>query len=342
MIRLLFFTLICSCSTPKIVSPTHTFERVKIAFGSCANEKEGSSAVWNQMAKGDLTAVVLLGDTPYIDTTNLDVQRRRYQEFAEVPAFAKLTSSVPLYSTWDDHDFGRNDTDGNLEGKDNSRKAFMEFRNNPSYGESGQGIYTKFTQGDVTVFLLDTRWFAKTEGDANNPTLLGTQQWAWLERELNASTSTFNILACGMVFNDSVRLGKSDCWGKYPIEYARLLSIIKKYPPKNVTLVSGDIHWSRVLKHNTESKVGYDLYEFITSPIHERLIQWANPPDDRVLFSIGEVNSFLIMETMPSDHLGMPPRLRFTITNKNGDNLYQKIIQSNDDLIKNANKESNF
>ncbi len=314
MLRLFLLAMLCSCSA------NHKPEQVKIAFGSCANEKEGSSLVWKQMAKENLTALVLLGDTPYIDTTDLEVQRRRYQEFASVPAFASLVKEVPLYSTWDDHDFGRNDTDGNLAGKENSRKAFMEFRKNPSYGEHDQGIYTKFTQGDVTVFLLDTRWFAKTEGSETNPTLLGAQQWEWLERELGSSNSTFYVIACGMVFNDSVRPGKPDCWGRYPIEFARLLSVIKNSEKQHVVLVGGDVHWSRVLKHDTESKVGYDLYEFITSPIHEKLIEAANPPDERVIFSIGEINSFLLMETNSDDEL------QFTITNKDGDELYVQTI----------------
>ena len=86
----------------------------RIAFGSCANEKEGSSKVWDRMNEEKIDALVLLGDTPYIDTTNLEVQQKRYQEFAAVPAFANLVAHTPVYSTWDDHDFGRNDTDGNL------------------------------------------------------------------------------------------------------------------------------------------------------------------------------------------------------------------------------------
>ena len=330
MIRLLIIGLVCSLQSPEDGGAS---ERVKIAFGSCANEKEGSSLVWNQMAKEDLTALVLLGDTPYIDTTDLEVQRKRYKEFAEVLPFAQLVSKVPLYSTWDDHDFGRNDTDGNLAGKENSRQAFIEHRNNPSYGENDQGIYTKFSQGDVTIFLLDTRWFAKTEGNSNNPTLLGAQQWEWLERELNESKTTFNVIACGMVFNNSVRPGKSDCWGKYPVEYARLLSLIKKSAPKTAVLVGGDVHWSRLLKHETKSKVGYDLHEFVTSPIHEKLIEAANPPDDRLLFSRGEVNSFLLMEIIENQEEDLPPQLRFTFTNKNGEELYKRTIVSNEELI---------
>ena len=292
----------------------------RIAFGSCADEKEGSSKVWNRMNEDGIDALVLLGDTPYIDTTDLAVQRKRYQEFAAVPAFANLVAHTPVYSTWDDHDFGRNNTDGNLEGKENSRQAFSENRPNPSFGENDQGIYTSFKQGPVEVFLLDARWFARTEISENNiPTLLGKQQWDWLERSLKASTAPFKILACGMIFNGATRPGKTDYWGNYPTEYYRLLSILKRHEISGVTLVSGDIHWSRVIQHDTKSKIGYDLIEFITSPIHEKLILVANAPHDGDLFSIGEVNSFLLLNATTNDE---HQTLTMTITNASGEALY--------------------
>jgi alkaline phosphatase D len=134
----------------------------RIAFGSCADEGDGSASVWRRMEGDEVTALVLLGDTPYIDTTDLARQRARYRAFAQPADFARLVSHVPVYSTWDDHDFGRNDTDGNLPGKENSRQAVTEYRPNPSFGENGEGIYTNFRQGPVEVFLLDARWFART------------------------------------------------------------------------------------------------------------------------------------------------------------------------------------
>jgi len=298
----------------------------RIAFGSCANEKEGSSKVWNQMNEQKINALVLLGDTPYIDTTDLGVQRKRYQEFAAVPAFANLVAHTPVYSTWDDHDFGRNDTDGNLKGKENSRQAFSEHRPNPTVGENGQGIYTSFKQGPVEVLLLDARWFARTEISENNiPTLLGQQQWDWLERELKASTAPFKILACGMIFNGATRPGKTDHWGDYPIEYYRLLSIIKRNSISGVVLVSGDIHWSRVIQHNTKAKIGYDLIEFITSPIHEKLISAANAPHEGDLFSVGEINSFLLLDATTNNDR---QSIKMTITNASGESLYVYKLDS--------------
>lgn len=271
-----------------------------IAFGSCANEEAGSSAVWKRMLARQISALVLLGDTPYIDTTDLKMQRARYRAFAMVPAFAQLVGHTPVYSTWDDHDFGLNDTDGNLPGKENSRKAFGEYRPNPSIGEAGQGIYTKFRQGPVEVFLLDTRWFARTQGDAEEPTLLGDKQWQWLERSLTASTAPFKVLACGMVFNDAVRPGKTDCWGVYPKEYDRLIDLLARTHTTGAMLVSGDVHWSRVIAHDTKHQLGYTLVECVTSPIHEHLIKAADAPHPGLIFSIGEPNSFLVVEAAKS------------------------------------------
>lgn len=302
-------------------------KKCRIAFGSCADEGEGSSSVWKRIEEEGTTALVLLGDTPYIDTTNLKVQRKRYKDFASVPSFAKLISHTPLYSTWDDHDFGRNDSDGNLEGKENSRQAFSEYRPNPSFGENNQGIYTSFKQGSAEIFLLDTRWFAGTETKDSKPTLLGEQQWKWLERSLAASSSPYKILACGMVFNNAVRPFKKDYWGGYPSEYKRLLDLIAKIDATGVILVSGDIHWSRVIRHDTSKQIGYDLHEFITSPIHEKLIITANAPHPGLVYSIGEPNSFLLLETDVREGVeGDMETLTMSLRNASGKILYEQLF----------------
>ena len=286
-----------------------------IAFGSCAKEAEGSGRVWDRINALDPDALVLLGDTPYIDTTELKTQRRRYREFAMFPPFARLATHIPVYATWDDHDFGRNDTDGRLEGKENSRRAFIEYRPNPTAGEVGNGIYTRFRQGPMDVFLLDTRWFARTEGDGLTWTLLGKQQWAWLERSLKASDAPFKVLACGMVFNGSVRPGKSDCWGVYASEYARLRTLIDGMP--GVVLVSGDVHWSRELEHDATGD--WPLVEFVTSPVHEHLIAAANPDHPLVRWSRGEVNTFLVLDADATT-------LRASFMNADGALLHSRVL----------------
>ena len=283
---------------------------VRVGFGSCANEGAGSSSVWNRMALDKVDAVVLLGDTPYIDTTDLSVQRARHRAFCQVPGFARLAREVPVYATWDDHDFGRNDTDGRLDGKENSRQAFLEYRPNPSAGEDGEGIHTNFRIGDLEIFLLDARWFARTEESEfapGQPSLLGRSQWAWLRARLAESTAPFKAITTGMIFNGSVRPLKTDYWSFYPHELNALFELIAELELSGVILVGGDIHRQRVVRHDTRKVVGYDLVEFISSPVHEGIIESANQPHPGLLFDGGEVNMYVQLEVDPG---GPEPVLR--------------------------------
>ena len=291
---------------------------VRLAFGSCAREDEGSSAVWRQMSAVDPHAVVLLGDTPYIDSTDLAVQRRRYAEFAAVPDFQRLLRNRSLYATWDDHDFGRNDTDGNVKGKENSRRAFAEYHANASYGDGRAGIYTKFRRGGVEVFLLDTRFFAATEPspfDEDRPSLLGKQQWQWLRRELKASIAPFKVLACGMIWNGAVRPGKRDHWATYPHERQALFDYIGQEKITGVILVGGDVHRTRVLRHHTSGSAGYRIPELITSPVHDGVIETANAPHPALIHDSGEPNTFLLMTV---DNKSKPATLDARFLNKDG------------------------
>jgi len=281
-------------TTPPTDGPTTS----RLVFGSCANEEPGSSAVWRRIQTLDPQAVVLLGDTPYIDSVDLKVQRQRHGEFLAVPAFQELVAGRSLYATWDDHDFGRNDTNGILPGKENSRRAFIEYHANPSYGDGKQGIYTKFRRGNVEVFLLDTRFFAATEMSPvapDKPSLLGKKQWTWLLAGLKQSQASFKILACGMVWNKAVRPGKQDQWGTYEHEREALFKFIGDESISGVVLIGGDVHRTRVLSHLTSKTAGYRIPELTTSPIHESIIDRANQPHPGLVFDSGTANSFLLL-----------------------------------------------
>lgn len=277
--------------------------RTRLAFGSCADIDESTARTWRQIARESPDALVLIGDTPYIDTTDLAVQRARYRLFDGAPDFERLTASMPLFATWDDHDFGRNDTDGRLPGRENSRRAFLEYRPIEPAGDGTGGLYTSFRSGPVEVFILDTRWFAKTEPAperADLPSLLGEAQWAWLAQRLRESTAPCKVVASSMVWNNRVRPLKGDCWGAYPHEFERFQRIVRESGAAGVVLVSGDVHRSRVLVHPTREAVGYDLVEFVTSPLHARVHSDAAVTGPEVGFDRGVASSFLLLEARES------------------------------------------
>ena len=250
--------------------------RVCLAFGSCAHSKP--LKLWQQMHDQGAQGLVLLGDTPYIDSTDLAVLREKHRGFLRVPQLSNLIRTTPTWATWDDHDFGKNDSDGTLPGKEHSRRAFVEYRANAEYGQDDEGIYTRFRYGPVEVFVLDTRWFARTEPspvDPDKPTLLGVRQWAWLQASLKASTAPFKIIACGMIWDDKENK-ESDDWGTYTHERAALFDFLGEHDISGVVLIGGDIHCSRLLQYKTEEQVGYPIRQCIVSPIHDSTIPSLN------------------------------------------------------------------
>jgi alkaline phosphatase D len=299
----------------------------RLVIGSCAREQDGDRTVWRRMATLDPHAVVLLGDCPYIDSTDLTVQRTRYGEFATVTEFADLLRSRPLYATWDDHDFGANDTNGLLPGKENAQQAFIEYHANPSYGNGREGVYTKFRVGGVEIFLLDTRYFAATARSpiADGPTLLGAAQWEWLRAGLRASDAPFKVLASGLIWNGAVRPGKPDHWDTYPEEREAIFRFLGEEEISGVVLMGGDIHRTRVLRYETRELVGYPLTELITSPIHSGVIVEANAPHPALIHDSGEPHSFLLMTV---DTTVSPPTLHARFQNAQGRELYSLTLNS--------------
>ncbi len=315
--------------------------RVSLAFGSCCKDKPGEALpIFEQIAEAKPEVLVLIGDTPYIDSTDLPVQRKRYREFFGNPQLASLRRSTATYATWDDHDFGRNDTDGRLEGRAGARQAFLEYHANAGAdgrgtaaedGENGRGIYSKFRRGPVEVFLIDARWFSRTEPspvDSGKPTLLGAQQWEWLRRELKASTATFKILTTGMIWNESVRPLKTDYWGAYKHERSAVWKYIAEAKIDGVVLMGGDIHRSRLLKHPPSfTGAPYPLYEFITSPLHQAVHENAKVDHPSLVWDVGDPAIYLLLA---ADTTVSPPTLTGRWINAAGTELHRVEIKADE------------
>ncbi|MFE2722566.1 alkaline phosphatase D family protein [Kitasatospora sp. NPDC059327] len=271
--------------------------KVVMGLGSCADTV--ANPVWTRIIDEGCDSFVMLGDTPYADVSVPGVNdfltqaRTQHRRFLAVPEIAGLVRSMPVWGTWDDHDFAGNDSDGTWARKYDFRKAFVDYRANASFGHAtgvtgvltdrspGEGVYTSFRRGPVEVFLIDPRWFS----DKTTKVCLGSVQRAWLERALLASTATFKVLASGMVWYDKVHT-ESDDWNTYRTEKDALLAYIKDKRISGCVLVSGDIHVSRAVKNfdgtpdyvagtpdtPVSTPAGYDLWEYVVSPLHGRTL----------------------------------------------------------------------
>ncbi len=309
-----------------VETPPEERGEARLVFGSCASKRMlGTTGVWKAIEETDPHQLIFLGDTPYIDSTELELQRGAYREFWRSPGLSSLVRRVPVFATWDDHDYGLNDTVGPLEGREMSRKAFLEYHAMGELGDgAGGGIYGKFSWGPVEVLLLDTRWYGQTEPsplDPEQPTLLGAAQWKWLKDSLRSSRAAFKIVASGMIFNGSVRPGKRDHWMQYPHERAGLLQFIGEERIPGVLIVTGDIHRCRHLSYPPEEGAGYPIDEWITSPLANTVIETANVAHPSLVFDAGEEGVFLSVE---AQHTGETPRLSCRLITAAGGVLHEK------------------
>jgi alkaline phosphatase D len=208
---------------------------------------------------------LLIGDNVYANSTDYNHLWDSFTlERANNEPFAEAVRTIPTYALWDDHDYGPNDSDGTARGKENSLRAFTEaWANPPRAGRDGEGIYTRFSWGDVDVFLLDGRYHRTPDEapDDKVKSMLGKKQFRWLVEGLKASRATFKLLVNGSSWNASVK----DGWRIYSKSRRDLFRTIVENNVGGVVLVSGDIHRCELPMHQPEFEHGYPLYEIVSS-----------------------------------------------------------------------------
>ncbi|MFT7301349.1 MAG: alkaline phosphatase D [Akkermansiaceae bacterium] len=277
------------------VSTTRIGKVVTAGFISCANDT--SFGVWEEMANHNLDLLCLAGDTPYIDTADLNLIRQKHRHFLQVPTLAALGRNVSTVGTWDDHDFGLNNGNGisTADRKALTREVFTEYRAHDKYGINNEGIYHKVDMGAMEVFLLDPRWFSQTAPspvDPNQSTCFGSIQWQWMLDSIRNSKAPFKVILQGQIWQDK-KNSETDDMFTYYAERDALLDTIKNEKIPGVVLFGGDIHVARYLRH--PQRLGYDLHDFIMSPGHKSVIASLNVYHPSIEWSRESANQFLTM-----------------------------------------------
>lgn len=233
----------------------------------------GDSSIFETMANTPASFHLWLGDNWYtreVDYFTAWGLNYRASRDRSLPILQRFWASMPQYAIWDDHDFGPNDGNSSFVLKEESREVFKNYWLNPSYGENGKGIYTKFSYNDVDFFLLDARYFRDADdlpdsvnGQPNpQKRMYGDEQLRWLQNALLTSNATFKIIATGsQVLNP---YSPFDCVRSFPLDYNELMRIINENKINGVLFFTGDRHHSEVIK--VERSGTYPLYDVTVSP----------------------------------------------------------------------------
>jgi alkaline phosphatase D len=223
-----------------------TAGRVRFAFTSCVGPKgyHAAAGYADMAVRTNFDLLLMLGDNHYANTNNPVKQRAFYADQRQQAGWKQLTAATPTYAIWDDHDFGPDNSDGTMPGKELSLKTFREHWANPAYGERDHpGTYFKFTRANVDFFMLDVRYYRDPNKATNlaHKTMLGSAQLAWLKRELAASKAPVKVIASGSEFQSN---GTEDSWKSFREERDDLFRFIEEQNIQGVLLISGDRHFT--------------------------------------------------------------------------------------------------
>lgn len=325
--------------------PTQPLTR--IAFGSCADQ-DRPLPIFDTIAAAKPELLLLLGDNIYADIDHETGRlvpaakitpgliRQKYDTLGKLPGYRKLTAACPILATWDDHDFGHNDAGGDFRLKDESQQIFLDFfgvpRDDPR--RTRKGVYTAAAYGPpgkrVQVIMLDTRYHRSPLTRAPTPrpgervppyvpntdadaTILGADQWTWLEGELKKPAEVRLLVSSIQVVADDHGFEK---WANIPRERDRLYDLIRSTKAGGVVILSGDRHHAEV-SLDPKAAVGYPLYDVTSSGLNQASKTWRSP--DRNAKRVSAMPYGDNFGTVRIDWSGADPRLTLQVRDEDGD-----------------------
>jgi alkaline phosphatase D len=307
----------------------------RIAFGSCCRiQYDAEQRIWNVVRALQPDLFFWLGDNIYADSDQPAAIADLYGRGRVVERLEPLLRSTPQLATWDDHDFGYNDSDGRSPFKAKSLEMFKQWWANPAYGEADNpGVYFKQHYGGVDFFVLDGRYH-RTPGDAIDnaqKTMLGAAQKAWLKRELLASKTPFKVLAIGGGWSSAENEDGGDSWSAYLTERNEIFDFIRDNDIGGVVCISGDSHMGELNCIPRSQNGGYDIYDLCSSPL-------AQMPANK---NIRQVPEMRVRDTwtrsvnvgmLRFDMTGEVPTLTCTLHDVLGEAVWEPLVLTPDDL----------
>jgi alkaline phosphatase D len=316
-----------------------------IAFGSCAYQHD-PQPVLEKVTEKKPDLFIYLGDNIYSDTYSMDTLKMNYAILGARPEFQKLKASVPILATWDDHDFGMNDSGRHYQFKEESKNIFLDFFGVPDSSLlQHPGIYyskiIKQNDRNLQIIMLDMRTFRDklipytgnqnhdvrfnyeldyspyTTGDS---TMLGEAQWQWLEAEFQKPA---DIRIVGSSTQFGITHNGYEAWANFPHEQKKMLDLIKRTKANGVIFISGDVHYAEISKLTEDGL--YAIYDVTSSGITSTW-NFATPNDHRVDGPVMENNFGLIK----IDWSKTDPEILLQICDVKGNKRINRTIQLSD------------
>ncbi len=252
----------------------------RLAFGSCAFindppfDRPGTPygdkmEIFATIAAMKPDLMLWLGDNTYLREGDFNSEagfRYRYAHTRQLPEMQALLGSTHHYATWDDHDFGPDDSDRTAAQRGASFRVFKDYWANREYGTpETPGVFGHFQWQDIEVIMLDDRFYRSPNDRRGDPArqMFGAAQMDWLMDCLSSSRAPFKLVASGNQMLNVPVWGES--FSDFPAEQKRFFDFLRTEKIPGVVLLSGDRHHSELLR--STAVTSYPLYEFTSSPL---------------------------------------------------------------------------
>lgn len=239
--------------------------------------------IFKSMAEKDPDFMVWMGDNNYLREADWNSRTgiiHRYTNNRSLPEIQPLLGSVHHYATWDDHDYGPNNSDRSYWMKEVTLETFKLFWANPSYGPGG-GVSGTFFWGDAQFFMLDNRYFRTPNNlKTDRRVMFGDQQLQWLIDALSTSQAPFKFIVTGGQILNPVIAPWTENFAKFPDEQKKLFDAIRENDIKGVFFLTGDRHMvelSRMEREGTYPLFDLTVSPFTAGPDNGRSAEEANP-----------------------------------------------------------------
>lgn len=189
--------------------------------------------------------------------------RRGYDDVLLQPRQHALYRNVPLVYAWDDHDFGPNDGDSTIPGRDNACQVYREKLPYYELPSATGGIYQSFQVGRVLYIVSDVRAYRDPNSAPQVPgkTMLGAEQKAWMEQVLTADNGAEALV--WLTPSQWVSTSHADSWLSFPHERDELVQLFGDTGWLSRMVVnSGDAHALAIDTGRSNSWGGFPIYQF--------------------------------------------------------------------------------
>ena len=205
--------------------------------------------------------MIWMGDNVYFlseEWNEYDSMIKKMLIYRKQKHIKRFLNNQPNYSTWDDHDFGPDNSHGDFENKEMTKAIFDKFWENPiNRPDSLDGIFYKFSRADADFFIMDGR-YNRVKGKE----MYGADQVNWLKEELKKSNATFKFIIGG---TQSTTIAYGEDWSDYPAERADFMKFLIDENIEGIIFFSGDTHYTELNKLERDNT--YPLIEITSSAL---------------------------------------------------------------------------